>query len=178
MIDQPAVTTGRSTLDSINKKTVVSGLLWDKISLFREQLTQVEGSISSHTEEMEDFMPLEHHFGDDGLYTRKIFMPLGALVVSYIHKQAHPSFLLEGDISVLQDNGEVKRLKAPCIIQTEVGTQRVFYIHSDTVFTCVYKTNKKTVAEAEAELYTLNYKDLPIEVINNRINGTQKHKLS
>ena len=47
-------------------------------------------------------MPLNHRL-KDGLYTREIFMPKGTLVVSFIHKQSHPSFFLKG-LCILYEN--------------------------------------------------------------------------
>jgi hypothetical protein len=54
------------------------------------------------------------------------------------------------------------------VVQTEIGTQRVAYMHEDCVWTCVYKTNKKTIKAAEKEVYTENYLDLPKSIIQNK----------
>jgi hypothetical protein len=143
------------------------GLFWDNINKFKESLIAHEGSVKHHTPEMDKMMPVNHHL-KDGLYTREIFMPKGVLVVSFIHKQNHPSFFLKGEMSVLLDTGEVKKIKAPMKVMTEIGTQRVAYIHEDTTWVCVYKTDAKTLKEAEAEVYTENYKDLPEHVILNK----------
>jgi len=141
------------------------GLLWERIAEFNQQLQKVEGSVLAKSEEMQSQFPLKHHI-KDGLYTREIFMPKGSLVVSYIHKQNHPSFFMKGEMSVVLDTGEIKRIKAPLTIQTEVGTQRVAYMHEDVTWVCVYKTDKTTVEEAEKEIYTQDFKELPDSVIN------------
>ena len=143
------------------------GLLWENIKTFKENVLVHNGSVKHHTPEMEKLMPVTHHL-KDGLYTREIFMPKGTLVVSFIHKQNHPSFFLKGEMSVLLDTGEVKRIKAPMKVMTEIGTQRVAYIHEDTTWVCVYKTNAKTIEDAEAEVYTEDYKELPEYVILNK----------
>ena len=92
-------------------------------------------------------------------------MPKGMVVVSMIHKQDHPSFVLKGVVSYLDDKGVVRTVEGPHKIFTKIGTQRVLYIHEDTTWCCVYKTNAKTFEEAEADVYTNNYKDLPKKVI-------------
>ncbi len=102
------------------------------------------------------------------MYTREVLMPKGSLVVSFIHKQNHPSFFLSGEMSILTDEGEVKRIKAPMKVMTETGTQRVAYMHEDCVWVCVYKTDKETVEEAEKDVYTLDYKELPQHIILNQ----------
>ena len=143
------------------------GLLWANIKVFKEQILSLNESVEAGTKEMNEMFPLKHNL-QDGLYTREILMPKGSLVVSFIHKQNHPSFFMSGEMSVLLDTGEVKRIKAPMKVMTEIGTQRVAYMHEDCVWICVYKTNKKTVEEAEKDVYTQDYKDLPPHIILNK----------
>jgi len=145
------------------------GMIWEKIFEFQSQIRSIEGFLT-HTagtpqsEGMQDMFPLKQKL-ENGLYTREIFMPKDSLVVSFIHKQNHPSFFLSGEMSVLNDKGEVKRIKAPMAIETEAGTQRVAVMHEDCVWVCVYRTDAKTFEEAELEVYTDNYKELPLELI-------------
>jgi len=143
------------------------GLLWESIETFQDQLRDSGAAIERGTEEMEDNFPLEHHF-ENGMYTRKVFMGRGSLIISLIHKQDHPTFILSGECSILLDTGEIERYKAPHIIQTKAGTQRVVYMHDDSEWACVYKTDATTVDAAEAEIYTENYRELPEELINHR----------
>ena len=114
---------------------------------------------------MQQYYPLKHHM-EGGLYTREIFMPKGHLTVSFIHKQQHPSFLLQGKVSFLNDEGKIVTIEAPHTVFTQVGTQRIFYIHEDTKWVCVHKTNATTVEEAEKEIYASDYKQLPKKIIN------------
>jgi len=143
------------------------GLLWANIKAFKEQILKVNGSVETGTKEMNKMFPLKHNL-QDGLYTREILMPKDSLVVSFIHKQNHPSFFMSGEMSVLLDTGEVKRITAPMKVMTEIGTQRVAYMHEDCVWICVYKTNKKTIEEAEKDVYTQDYNDLPPHIILNK----------
>jgi len=143
------------------------GILWERIAAFRKQLGTLETAVQHGTEGMAELMPLKHDFSD-GLYTREIFMPKGAVVVSFIHKQNHPSFFLSGEMSVLNDKGEINRIKAPMKVMTEIGTQRVAYMHEDCVWVCVYRTDKETIEEAEKDIYTEDYKELPEYVILNK----------
>jgi hypothetical protein len=149
------------------------GMLWDRIEAFRSVLSQYDDAIE-HTcgkpqsEEMKEAYPLKQTL-EGGLYTRELFMPKGHIIVSMIHKQQHPSFLLEGKVSYLTDDGELKTVEAPHIIFTQIGTQRVLYIHEDTKWCCVYKSDAKTFEEAEADVYTMDYKTLPISIIEKQL---------
>ncbi len=144
------------------------GLLWESIEDLRNQLAPLGNTVSHHTEEMQDLMPVTHKL-ENGLYTREVFMPAGQLVVSFIHKQNHPSFFMEGEMSLLMDSGEVKRVKAPMVVHTEAGTQRVAVIHEDTRWACVYRTDAETVEEAEKEVYTMDFRELPESVIQKKL---------
>ena len=144
------------------------GLLWESIEDLHKAIMGVEGSVEHHTDAMQWVCPVTHHI-KDGLYTREIFMPAGQLVVSFIHKQNHPSFFMEGDMSLLMDDGTVHRVKAPMTVHTEVGTQRVAYIHEDTRWVCVYRTDAETVEEAEKEVYTMDFRELPESVIQKKL---------
>lgn len=148
------------------------GILWEKIATFKEQLLSIEGSLehkagNPQSEEMKEMFPLKQTL-EGGLYTRELFMPKGSIVVSMIHKQQHPSFLLKGKVSYLTDEGEIKTIVGPHTIFTQTGTQRVLYIHEDTNWCCVYKTDAKTFEEAEEDVYTDNYRDLPKIVIKEK----------
>lgn len=143
------------------------GILWEKIAVFQQQLLAIEDSVHHTDDRMQELFPVTHHI-KDGLYTREVFMPKGSLVVSFIHKQNHPSFFMSGEMSILKDTGEIERIKAPMKVMTEIGTQRVAYMHDDCVWACVYRTDKETIEEAEKDVYTEDYRELPEYVILNK----------
>ena len=51
------------------------------------------------------------------------------------------------------------------VIQTKIGTQRIAYMHEDCVWVCTYRTDATTVEDAEKEVYTEDFKELPMYVI-------------
>ena len=134
----------------------------------RRMLMSIKDKVSSHpkavfggTPECDNGMfPLEHTFAD-GCYIRRIFMPKGSIVVSKIHKTKHPYFILKGDVSVLTEKGVV-RLSAPYNGITEAGTQRVLYMHEDTVWcTChLNPDNKQDVKKIEDRIIAKSYDEL------------------
>ena len=151
------------------------GLLWEKIEQFMEHLSELDG-VAKHKSfgtkeeatQMEEDFPLKHHF-EGGLYTREVFFPQNSIAISFIHKHDHPSFILEGEVYYIDDKGDIQRLKAGDKIFTKVGAQRVIYAHTDARWCCVYKTDKTTVEEAEKEIYTANYRELPKEFLSKHI---------
>ena len=144
--------------------------MWEKIAEFSKKLESLDESVkheagTPQSKRMQEMFPLKQHI-EGGLYTREVFMPKGSFIISMIHKQNHPSFLLRGKVSYLDDEGNVNTLQAPKTIFTHIGAQRVFYIHEDTDWACVFKTKAKNFEEAEADVFTNKYKDLPKKTIN------------
>lgn len=108
-----------------------------------------------------DCLPLKHSFAE-GMYVREIFIPKGMLLVSKIHKHSHPIFVLEGDISILTEDG-VKRIKGPYSLISPVGAKRVGYAHADTRWVTVHKTNETNLERIEEEIIAKNFDELSTE---------------
>jgi len=123
------------------------------------QMYEIDGAMIG------DAYPLKHTFGD-GIYVREITMPTGLFVVSKIHKYKHPYFVLKGDVSVLTENGW-QRIVAPFSGITEVGTQRILYIHDECVWTTIHRTNKTDLAEIENEIIAKDYSEIPLKITKN-----------
>jgi quercetin dioxygenase-like cupin family protein len=117
----------------------------DKVNIIERKMKEMPNA------KYGDCFPLEHFFAK-GLYVRQITVPRGALITSKIHKYSHAFFLLKGDISILQDDEGVRRLKAPCFFITPAGTKRAVYHHEDTVVITVHATEKIDLQEIEDEI--------------------------
>lgn len=98
-----------------------------------DQIDQLEAVMRSH---VPVDCPLTHTF-TESLYTRRIFMPAGTLVVSKIHKTRHPYRILEGVALVKINDSDWERLEAKHEGTTEPGTRRVLLIEED----CVWETD-------------------------------------
>lgn len=109
-----------------------------------EQKEQISASINDQIDQLEAVMrshvpvdcPLTHTF-TESLYTRRIFMPAGTLVVSKIHKTRHPYRILEGVALVKINDSDWERLEAKHEGTTEPGTRRILLIEED----CVWETD-------------------------------------
>ena len=64
-----------------------TGLLWDQIETFKQQILGIEGSIGPHKagtpqeDDLKEFLPLKQHL-EGGLYTRELFMPKTCFLVA------------------------------------------------------------------------------------------------
>lgn len=95
--------------------------------------------------------PLEHTF-TPGLYTRKIFMPKGTLIISKIHKTEHPFVVLSGRAAVWIEGTGVVMLEAGHLGITKPGTRRILYIHEDCEWATFHPTQLTDLEEIEKVL--------------------------
>ena len=95
--------------------------------------------------------PVVHSF-TPGLYTREIFMPAGATVVSKIHKTEHPFVVSMGKVAVFIDGQGWQVITAPHRGITKPGTRRVAFILEDTIWTTFHPTTLTDVDEIEAAI--------------------------
>jgi len=126
----------------------------DKAIAVQNQIADMDGVLTDE-KEIEKTNPLEHTFAD-GMYVRKIFMPAGQVIISKTHKQKHPYFILSGVVSVASEEG-VEKITAPYSGITEAGTKRILYIHEDTTWVTVQRTEKTDVDEITKDLVSHDF---------------------
>jgi hypothetical protein len=105
-----------------------------------------------------EYNPVKHYLHSN-FYIREIFNPAGELIVTKIHKVAHPFFLLQGTMSIMTEDGE-ERISAPYYSMTQPGTKRIIYAHTDCILVTVHYTDKTDIDEIEKDVVTENYEDL------------------
>ena len=66
---------------------------------------------------------LQHYFAN-GSYVREMILPENVIVVGRIHKHESINILLEGDITVIDENGTRTDFKAPHIFVAPAGNQK------------------------------------------------------
>ena len=137
---------------------------------FRKGIMKVEENMKNHPnglkgEALQKLNPLKHSFAD-GCYIREIFNPKGELLVTKIHKVAHPFFLMKGDMTILMEDG-IKRIKAPHYGITPAGTKRLIYCHEDCVFVTVHATNETNLEKIEEEVIAKDFSEVDKNEIDN-----------
>lgn len=87
----------------------------------------------------------------DGVYTRKLFIPKGSILVGKVHLKACTNIVAKGDISVLTETG-AGRFKAGHVAISQPGIQKLGIAHEDTVFINVFRTDETDIAKIENEI--------------------------
>jgi hypothetical protein len=122
----------------------------------QDLVDRVHAGIANATEQLD--LPLNHMFTKatpgacGGMYTREIFMPAGAWVVSHIHRTAHPFVVLSGIVMVWTREKGVETLTGGYLGFTAPGTQRILYIVEDTVWVTFHATELQDVKAIEGVL--------------------------
>lgn len=136
----------------------------------REDILSFENALSERKDvlvhvlgkgEESDLAPVKHHFAP-GVYSREMFIPKGTVIVSKIHRHAHHSFLMKGEITVISEYGGIQRLKAPLVILSTPGAKRIGFAHEDTIWVTVHPTKKTDLLEIEDEVIAESYDDLEL----------------
>jgi len=125
-----------------------------------EKIKKIDGVLVG--KKLDEYNPLKHTFAD-GYYIREINTPAEQFIITKIHKEEHPFFLMKGECSVLTEDGP-KRIKAPYYDITKAGTKRVIYIHTDVTWVTVHATDLKTVEEVEEKVIAKDFDDPAISI--------------
>ena len=93
-------------------------------------------------------------------------MPKGMVVAGALHKKAHLTFLMQGTILVVSEDGGKRRLKGPLTFVSPAGEKRSFYIEEDTTLVCVHLTKHTTEDDLDAiegEVLSPSYEAMGLE---------------
>ena len=134
---------------------------------YRNYVTDIDNNLKKHKDSVEGeeanaINPVKHTYAD-GMYIREIFMPRGEIVISKIHKIAHPFFLIKGRISVLSEEGE-KLLQAPYYSITPAGTKRMLYTHTNAIVVTVHRTNETDLDKIENEIIAKSFDEFEVKI--------------
>lgn len=110
---------------------------------FRNKIEEVEQEMLNNPtsmtgEELSNTNPVKHSFAE-GCYIREIYNPANEIIITAIHAQSHPFFLLKGEMSILTHNG-IEHIEAPHYGITEPGIKRIIYTHTPCNFVTVHAT--------------------------------------
>lgn len=115
-------------------------------------LTAIDDSVLAYVE-----IEPEHRFAN-GIYTREVTIPAGTILTGRIHKTQHICVVSKGRIRVWSEEFGLQEIRAPYSFVSSIGTRRVGYAMTDTVWTTVHANPKNItdIEELERELFADN----------------------
>jgi hypothetical protein len=96
-------------------------------------------------------LPLQHQF-TPGMYSRTLFVPAGAHIVTKVHRVEHQFVVSAGKVLVWSPGERATMISAPYIGVTKPGTIRLALVVEDLVWTTFHPTDKTTVEEVEKDV--------------------------
>lgn len=96
-------------------------------------------------------LPLQHRF-TPGMYSRTVFVPAQAHIVTKVHRVEHQFVISAGKVLVWSPGERAQMLEAPYIGVTKPGTIRLAIVVEDLVWTTFHPTGKTTVEEVEKDV--------------------------
>ena len=94
---------------------------------------------------------LKHYFAN-GAYVREMSLPANTVVVGRIHKHETINILLEGEITIIDENGSRTDLKAPHIFIAPAGNQKAAITRTPVRWLNSVACETKDPKEAESML--------------------------
>jgi quercetin dioxygenase-like cupin family protein len=112
-----------------------------------EQAFALEHAIKNECDLIEGEV-VHHH--SHGVYGRELRIPAGSVVVGHIHKYENMNVLLEGEMTVVTDDGP-KRVGPGFLIVSPPGTKRAAYAHTDCRWLTVHGTHETDIEKIEQQ---------------------------
>ena len=160
---------------TLNEECAIHELIFHKTKT-RQDILDLGEYVENHPDNLgKDPFPLFHTFAD-GMYTREMHVPAGALIVGAIHKNEYFVTVLKGRIWVINEFGG-SDIQAPASFTAKAGVKNIGYVLEDLVWSDIHKTDKTTIEEAENDILASSYEELD-EYLNiytfNEINANIK----
>jgi len=99
-------------------------------------------------------LPLIHcctqHTLHDGIYSRTVFIPAGAVVVGVVIK-VPTTITMHGKMAFYVGDS-VKHIEGYHVVTAEGGRKQIVYAFTDSYVTLAFKTNARTIEEAENQM--------------------------
>lgn len=72
-------------------------------------------------------------------------IPAGVVACGMIHKEQTLNMLIQGELSMVREDGEIVRIKAPHIVVSEPGTKRAAFAHEDSAWITIMPTEETDI---------------------------------
>ena len=129
-----------------------------KTLLSIDEIREIIGSTEDRVLDEEQIeIPITNYFSKD-VYAREMKVKKGTVLIGKIHRFENLNILSQGEVSVFSIDGCL-RVKAPFTIVASAGAKRVFYAHSDCVWTTIHGTSETDVDKIEDAFIAKDYND-------------------
>lgn len=93
----------------------------------------------------------------DGVYMRELTMPAGSTIVGKRHAQEHFVVMTKGRCVCVTERGQ-EDLVAPCVFVSPAGEKRALFMHEETTWLTVHRTDHTNLDAIEDDLILARYR--------------------
>lgn len=136
--------------------SVVNGICVQNKTSNRAKILEYE-EIAKELPQVE--IPVLHHI-HGGMYGREITILKGTVITGQLYKFDHFDIMVEGDITVSTDTGEVKRLTGFNLFKGMSGKKRAGYAHEDTRWITFHSFDGDNGEDIQKYITAENFSDL------------------
>ncbi len=137
----------------------------DELAIFKQKLGILDESERVVSEQKHNLIDLEnamlklpqvectltHNFAH-GVYVRELHIPKDTIIMGKRHRFETCNIVLTGALSIYMGEDEpIKKIKAPCIFNTQSGAKKLGYTHEDTIFLNIIGTSERDIQKIEEE---------------------------
>ena len=101
--------------------------------------------------------PISHWFSR-GVYAREMSLAPNSLLTGRIHKYSQINVLLQGEVSVLLEDG-IRRIRAPFVYEAPAGAKRVMFAHTAVRWLTICGTQNTDTEALVDELTAATYQE-------------------
>lgn len=124
--------------------------LSDALPPSSQKMIDVVSQVEKRAQDMEQVSITTDHVIHDGVYTRTICVPAGVMITGALIKIS-TTLIVSGTCTVLIGDGEEIQVSGYMVMPTSSGRKQIFMAHTDTFISMIFKTDAKSVEEAEAQ---------------------------
>jgi len=115
-----------------------------------EITASMEAFIDEHHLERVNPDPIHYHTPD--LYGRRIVVPTGVVFTTKVHRSDHIAVCLRGHITIMDEHGNKRDIRAPDVFITPKGTHRFIYVHEEVEWLTVHACKEQAIDRVEKAL--------------------------
>lgn len=118
-----------------------------QMDLMAETFKSNVGGLANHLRAMDnDTTSIVEYFASDS-YVREMVIPAGTCVIGRVHKTDCINILLEGEIVIVDNDGNRKEMKAPQVFIAKAGHQKAGFAIKDTRWLNCFSCKEEQLAD-------------------------------
>lgn len=138
-----------------------------QMDLMSEMFKSNIGNLANHLRAMDnDTTSIIEYFASDS-YVREMVIPAGTCVIGRVHKTDCINILLEGEIVIVDNDGNRKEMKSPQVFIAKAGHQKAGFAIKDTRWLNCFSCKEEQLSDV-VNHFTVETEEDYIKLLENK----------